>query len=145
MNQISELQNLQALICSANSLFISFPEKIWMMKNLRYIHIRETAFLPSPKTESLVTAMPNLEELSSLSYISCTNEVFSGIPNLKRLTIHHPSVTFNHSPDWLMDMSSLRKLEAIKCYCLPVDCNWHKNLSIKSFVFPTSLKTNSKA
>ncbi|KAK4721204.1 hypothetical protein R3W88_011437 [Solanum pinnatisectum] len=36
---ISELQNLQTLICDGHSLDITLPEKIWMMKNLRYIRL----------------------------------------------------------------------------------------------------------
>ncbi|XP_055802670.1 putative late blight resistance protein homolog R1A-3 [Solanum dulcamara] len=137
---ISELQNLQTLICSGNSSYRTLPENIWMMKKLRYISLsRRATYLPSPRRESILNkhvGMPNLEELSGLCYTSCTKEVFSGIPNLKRLIIHLPFFSFKNFPNyWLMDLSSLRKLEAFK-FC------WDFNLfyPIKSFVLPTSLK-----
>ncbi|KAH0691421.1 hypothetical protein KY289_018779 [Solanum tuberosum] len=127
---ISELQNLQTLICNGYSSDVNLPEKIWMMKNLRHIRLDGPSYLPSPGTESLV----NLEEFSLLCYTSCTNEIFSGIPNLKRLIV---SVRLNkvEFPDWLCDMSRLTKLEAFKfegSHFLPDP--------IKRFVFPTSLR-----
>ncbi|PHT54607.1 hypothetical protein CQW23_09069 [Capsicum baccatum] len=36
LESISELQNLQTLICDRYPAYITLPEKIWMMKNLRY-------------------------------------------------------------------------------------------------------------
>ncbi|XP_006346788.2 putative late blight resistance protein homolog R1A-3 [Solanum tuberosum] len=141
---ISELQNLQTLICSGYSLeSVSLPVEIWTMQYLRYIHLRAATSLPSPRRESilnkhLVTRMPNLEEFSGLSCTSCTNEVFSGIPDLRRLIIQAPLFFDDSLPNGLMDMSILRKLETFKCYYWQhswISCN-----SIKSFVFPTSLK-----
>ncbi|KAG5609084.1 hypothetical protein H5410_020365 [Solanum commersonii] len=131
---ISKLQNLQTLICSGNYFDITLPENIWMMKNLRYIRLKGPSYLPSPRTESLVTGMPNLEELSILCYTSCTNEVSSGIPNLKRLII---SLPFNDTKFLyrLLDMSSLTKLETFKFYGSP-----YLGDPIKKFGFPTSLK-----
>ncbi|WMV24054.1 hypothetical protein MTR67_017439 [Solanum verrucosum] len=82
--------------------------------------------------------MPNLEELFSSCYSSCTNEVFSSIPNLKRLTIRVPLSVGDNIPSQLIDMSSLRKLESIKF-------NWilpFKN-PINIFAFTTSLRTLS--
>ncbi|KAG5592853.1 hypothetical protein H5410_043367 [Solanum commersonii] len=109
---------------------ITLPRKIWMMKNLRYIRLGGATYLPSPRTESLVTGMPNLEELSGICFTSCTNEVFTSIPNLKRLIIHLPFFSFKHFPHSLTDMSSLRKLEAFKFYCwLDSSC---MSISIKS-------------
>jgi len=81
-----------------------------------------------------VTGLPNLEEFSILCYNSCTNEVFSGIPNLKRLIIQAPFNVeeFTHQ---LLDMSRLTKLEAFKLYESPFLGD-----SIKRFGFPTSLR-----
>ncbi|KAK4720453.1 hypothetical protein R3W88_010686 [Solanum pinnatisectum] len=132
---ISELLNLQTLICDGNQLNITLPRKIWMMKNLRYIRLRAASYLPSPRIDkNLVTGMPNLEEFFGLCYSSCTNEVFSSIPNLKRLTIQVP-LWVDNVPYHLLDMSSLRKLEAFKL-------SWAYNFEspIKRFVFPTSLR-----
>ncbi|MCD7464160.1 hypothetical protein HAX54_052220 [Datura stramonium] len=138
---ISELQNLQTLICSGHPFDITLPVKIWTMKNLRYISLGGATYLPSPRRESilnkhLVSGMPNLEELSGLCCASCTNAVFSGIPNLKRLIIYEPFNKRNCLPNRLMDMSSLSKLEAFKCDWKPLS----QYFPIKSSVFPTSLK-----
>ncbi|KAH0678897.1 hypothetical protein KY284_019982 [Solanum tuberosum] len=135
LESISELQNLQTLICDGHSLDITLPEKIWMMKNLRYIRLGGASYLPSPRIDN---KMPNLEELFSICYSSCTNEVFSSIPNLKRLTIRLPLSVGDNIPSQLIDMSSLRKLESIKF-------NWllpFKN-PINIFAFTTSLRTLS--
>ncbi|PHU16914.1 hypothetical protein BC332_12609 [Capsicum chinense] len=106
--------------CSGYHFDITLPGKIWMMKNLRYVHLAEATYSPSPRRESILnkhlvtpTEMPNLEGFFDLSYASCTNEVFSGTPNLKRLII---PVGFNCLPNRLIDMSSLTKLEAFKWY-----------------------------
>ncbi|KAH0756830.1 hypothetical protein KY290_020323 [Solanum tuberosum] len=132
---ISELLNLQTLISDANSLEMTLPRKIWMMKNLRYIRLRDASYLPSPRIDkNLVTGMPNLEEFFGLCYSSCTNEVFSSIPNLKRLTIHAP-LRVDNVPWHLLDMSSSRKLEAFKL-------SWRQRFAwpMKRFGFPTSLR-----
>ncbi|KAH0756837.1 hypothetical protein KY290_020330 [Solanum tuberosum] len=132
---ISELLNLRTLICDGYSLEITLPRKIWMLKNLRYIRLMAPSYLPSPRIDkNLVTGMPNLEEFFGLCYSSCTNEVFSSIPNLKRLTINAP-LRVNNVPYHYLDMSSLRKLEAFKL-------SWRHifAMPIQRFVFPTSLR-----
>ncbi|PHT80829.1 hypothetical protein T459_13844 [Capsicum annuum] len=138
-SSISGLQNLQTLIHDRSFYYrmsCGASVNIWMMKNLRHIHFHRGSYLTGPSRECIqnkygVSGMPNLEELSGLSSTSCKNEVFSGTPNLKRLIVW---VTYS-STDYLIDMSSLKKLEALKCFreCVSKD-------SIKRFDFPTSLK-----
>ncbi|XP_049386258.1 putative late blight resistance protein homolog R1A-10 isoform X1 [Solanum stenotomum] len=133
---ISELLNLQTLICDGHSSEITLPRKIWMLKNLRYIRLGGATYLPSPRIDNnLVTGMPNLEEFYSICYSSCTNEVISSTPNLKRLIIRVPSSILHNIPYRLLDMSSLTKLETFKFY-------WKGYLEdpIKIFVFPKSLR-----
>ncbi|KAM3234861.1 hypothetical protein P3L10_014897 [Capsicum annuum] len=137
LESISELQNLQTLICDRYPAYITLPEKIWMMKNLRYTCLTAATYLPSPRSKCIlnktpVTGMPNLEEFFGLTYASCTNEIFSLIPNLKRLTIHETSGEENIFPDGLINMSSLRKLEAFKFY--------GRRLEDHKFAFATSLR-----
>ncbi|XP_060185336.1 putative late blight resistance protein homolog R1B-14 [Lycium barbarum] len=134
---ISKLQNLQTLIHEGNYNVTTLPREIWMMKNLRHIHLRGACYLPSPGRESILNkhlslGMPNLEEISNICFTSCTNEIFSSIPNLKRLIVHHTPL----SEGWGLDMSMLTKLEALKCFC---DLPWTP-ISIKMFGLPTSLK-----
>ncbi|KAH0756826.1 hypothetical protein KY290_020319 [Solanum tuberosum] len=133
---ISELLNLQTLICDGHSSETTLPRKIWMLKNLRYIRLGEATYLPSPRIDNnLVTGMPNLEEFYGICYSSCTNEFISSTPNLKRLIIRVPSSILHNIPYRLLDMSSLTKLETFKFY-------WKSNLEnpIKIFVFPKSLR-----
>ncbi|XP_016454932.1 putative late blight resistance protein homolog R1A-10 [Nicotiana tabacum] len=142
---ISELHNLQTLIYEGQDYkHTTLPGKIWMMNNLRHIHLSRACYLPSPRRESilnkyLVIGMPNLEELSNLCFTSCTNENFSIIPNLKRLIVHHiGSSRRKNRANHLIDMSSLTKLKALKCVS---NASWSwRSTSIKRFVFPTSLK-----
>ncbi|XP_049361347.1 putative late blight resistance protein homolog R1A-10 [Solanum verrucosum] len=136
---IAELHNLQTLIYEREYGYTTLPEKIWMMKNLRCIHIREACYLPSPGRKSilnkhLVIGMPNVEELYNLSLTSCTNEVFSNIPNVKRLIIQYKtSFRTGDRANRLIDMSSLTKLEALKCV---INLSW----CVRTLSFPTSLK-----
>ncbi|XP_059281095.1 LOW QUALITY PROTEIN: putative late blight resistance protein homolog R1A-10 [Lycium ferocissimum] len=137
---ISELQNLQTLIYEGQHDHTTLPGKIWMMKNLRHIHTRDTCYLPSPRRKSisnkhLVIGMPNIEKLSNLCFTSCTNEIFSLIPNLRRLIVHHKGGRANR----LIDMSILKKLEAFK---FVIDAFWSSPppISIKQSVLPASIK-----
>ncbi|KAH0692107.1 hypothetical protein KY285_019204 [Solanum tuberosum] len=133
---ISQLLNLQTLICDGHSSGTTLPRKIWMLKNLRYIRLGGATYLPSPRIyKNLVTGMPNLEEFYSICYSSCTNEVISSTPNLKRLIIRVPSSIRHKIPYRLLDMSSLTKLETFKFY-------WKGSWKdpIKIFVFPKSLR-----
>ncbi|KAM3324796.1 hypothetical protein P3S67_005948 [Capsicum chacoense] len=118
---------------------------IWTMKNLRHIHMTRACYLPSPGRKSivkqhLVIGMPSLVQLSNLYFTSCTNEILSNIPNLRRLIVHHNDDLSKKS--WInrpIDMSSLTKLEALKCVSNAF-LSWTSPISIKGYFFPASLK-----
>ncbi|KAK6796445.1 hypothetical protein RDI58_004146 [Solanum bulbocastanum] len=134
---ISKLQNLQTLIqheqCGS---YITIPGTIWLMKNLRHVYLGSPSYLPSPRISELeIGILPNLEELSGLCSFSCTNDVFKSIPNLKRLMVRVSYSKEDVMTKRLIDMSSLTKLEALKCFR-----NAWKGISIRRFSFPTSLK-----
>ncbi|XP_019223696.1 PREDICTED: putative late blight resistance protein homolog R1A-10 [Nicotiana attenuata] len=150
---ITELQNLQTLINHGerDKLVITSPGNIWVMNNLRHIHMGGPIDLvrESILDQHLAIGMPNLEELSGLCSLSCTSEVFSRIPNLKRLVIYEISSRREGMANRLIDMSNLTKLVALKCweYDVPKPISIQerrydipKPISIKMFVFPTSLK-----
>ncbi|WMV22777.1 hypothetical protein MTR67_016162 [Solanum verrucosum] len=133
---ISELLNLQTLIFDGHSSETTLPREVWMLKNLRYIRLEGATYLPSPRIDNnLVTGMPNLEELYGICYSSCTNEVISSTPNLKRLIIRVHFSILDNIPDRPLDMFSLTILETFKFY-------WIMYLEdpIKIFVFPESLR-----
>ncbi|KAM3304222.1 hypothetical protein P3S67_015254 [Capsicum chacoense] len=145
---MSTLRNLQTLVIPVDGYNnISLPGKIWMMKKLRHIHVGGAYYFPSPRRERirnkhLPIGLPNLVELSAPYYSNCTNEVFSAIPNLKKLNIHVSCIRMVDLLDnRLINMSSLRKLEALKCFSNGKFSNFYwQPLSTKRFVFPTSLK-----
>ncbi|MCD7463476.1 hypothetical protein HAX54_050695 [Datura stramonium] len=149
---ISELQNLQTLIyrqLKMHEKTAILPGKIWTITNLRHIHLEKSSYLSSPKSITRISRkkmdpaleMSNLEEFSTLCFSSCTSEVFTGLPNLRRLNIREtPSESIRkYMGECLIDMSTLGKLEALKCFYIPQSKHSHPN-SIKRFVFPTSLK-----
>ncbi|PHT71560.1 hypothetical protein T459_26664 [Capsicum annuum] len=139
---ISELQNLQTLIYERSYNHATLPEKAWTMKNLRHIHIRKACYLPSPGRKSILykpLGMPNLVELSNLYFTSCTNEILSSIPNLKRLIAHHNDVPKKSWVNRPVDMSRLTKLETLKCVSNAF-LSWTPPISIKESFFPASLK-----
>ncbi|MCD7473467.1 hypothetical protein HAX54_015343 [Datura stramonium] len=144
---ISKLQHLQTLIYKQKNYFektIYLPRDLWKMTNLKHIRLNERSNLSSlvstirfeRRNDDLMLGMPNLEEFSTLCFSSCTNEVFSGIPNLKRLSIGQTS----HEAflDSLIDLSCLCKLEALKCafYKIPYS---RGSISIRRLVFPACL------
>ncbi|KAH0716970.1 hypothetical protein KY290_013536 [Solanum tuberosum] len=134
---ISKLQNLQTLIqheqCGS---YITVPGTIWLMNNLRHVYLGSPSYLPSPRISELeIGILPNLEELSGLCSFSCTNDVFKSIPNLKRLMVRVSCSKEDVMTKRLIDMSSLTKLEALKCFR-----NAWEAISIRRFSFPTSLK-----
>lgn len=148
---ISKLQHLQTLIYKQKNYFkktIYLPRDLWKMTNLRHVCLKESSNLSSPvstirferRNEDLLLGMLNLEEFSTLSFSSCTNEVFSGIPNVKRLSISQTShETCFRMDEYLLDLSCLSKLEALKCTYYEDEC-FSKSISIERYVFPTYLK-----
>ncbi|XP_015164736.1 putative late blight resistance protein homolog R1B-14 [Solanum tuberosum] len=132
---ILKLRNLQTLIFESQHEYTPvLPENIWMMRNLRHLHVRKACTLLLPSRNSIL----NLEELSNLCFSCCTNEIFSGIPDLKRLIVHH-RYSSAFSVNDITDMSSLTKLEALKCVS---EYFWFSTppISIKQSFFPKSLK-----
>nr|XP_016450395.1 PREDICTED: putative late blight resistance protein homolog R1A-10 [Nicotiana tabacum] len=125
--------------------FRTFPLEITKLFHLRYLQVFFSGDIPESISElqnlqTLINhggkGMPNLEELSGLCSLSCTTEVFSRIPNLKRLVVYEISSRREGMANRLIDMSNLTKLVTLKCWEYDVP----KPISIKMFVFPTSLK-----
>ncbi|KAF3632332.1 putative deacetylvindoline O-acetyltransferase-like [Capsicum annuum] len=142
---MAALQNLQTLVMDGFNIIL--PGKIWMTKKLRHIHVGGYYSFPSRRRETirnihLPIDLPNLVELSRPYYSNCTNEVFSAIPNLKRLNVYVSCMRKKYRLDnHLIDMSSLRKLKALKCFSNGMYQHFYwQPLSMKRFVFPLSLK-----
>nr|XP_009786264.1 PREDICTED: putative late blight resistance protein homolog R1A-10 isoform X2 [Nicotiana sylvestris] len=115
---VSELYNLQTLIFHHQRLYTSrVPETIWQIEHLRHLHV--TGFFSFPITSREVKPgfkLQNLERLSCLCLSSCTSELFSAIPNLKRLKVHGDweECEGRKMSQYLNSLSCLKELEMFK-------------------------------
>nr|XP_016483410.1 PREDICTED: putative late blight resistance protein homolog R1A-10 [Nicotiana tabacum] len=134
---VSKLYNLQTFIFRHEALKPpTIPETIWEMKHLRHLQVVKRVFsLAIPKSGF---KLENLEGLSCLNLSSCTYEMFSAIPNLKRLKIHgnwsecKRDKIYQH----LDSLSCLKELEILK---FKYQGRYRPQLPRK-FSLPTSLK-----
>ncbi|KAH0666467.1 hypothetical protein KY285_027673 [Solanum tuberosum] len=109
---VSELYNLQTFILGyevAGLLPPTIPVEIWQMRNLRHLHIGDFFSFPIPISNKL----QNLQELSCLALTSCTSELFSAIPNLKKLEIVG-NYLMEMKRERLNSLSCLKELEILK-------------------------------
>ncbi|XP_009764014.1 putative late blight resistance protein homolog R1A-10 isoform X2 [Nicotiana tabacum] len=85
---VSKLYNLHTFIFRHEGLKPpTIPETIWKMKHLRHLHVVKRVFSLAIPIKSGFK-LENLEGLSCLNLSNCTYELFSAIPNLKRLKIY---------------------------------------------------------
>ncbi|XP_060170441.1 putative late blight resistance protein homolog R1A-10 [Lycium barbarum] len=137
---VSELYNLQTLIFNyRGDKSPTIPAALWEMKHLKHIHISNffSFQIPSSKVQSGFK-LQHLEEISCLCLSCSTSELFSAIPNLKRLKIcgNWRECEREEISHCLKNISCLDKLEILKVICHginqpPVPCK---------YVLPTSLK-----
>ncbi|MCD7461928.1 hypothetical protein HAX54_047395 [Datura stramonium] len=137
---VSKLYNLQTLIfgCRGDKS-PTIPAAIWEMKHLRHLEVSNTfSFqIPSIKVQAGFKQQ-NLEELYCLCLSSATSELFSAIPNLKRLKIrgNWRECEREKISRHLNNISCLNKLEILKLICYGIN-----QPSIPSkYVLPTTLK-----
>ncbi|KAI3472115.1 hypothetical protein Pfo_029603 [Paulownia fortunei] len=88
---VCKLWNLQTLINRAFTTMQVFPREIWMMPHLRHLIFEFGTNFPQAPRERIdginYCMMPSLQTLSYITYSSCTREVLTGVPNLKKLGI----------------------------------------------------------
>ncbi|XP_033509885.1 putative late blight resistance protein homolog R1A-10 [Nicotiana tomentosiformis] len=132
-SSVSELYNLQTLIFGQYS---GLPVEIWKMKILRHLEVKRISYfcVPSSK-EGSSFKLQNLEQLSYLNISCCTEKLFSGIPNLKRLKIYGDKG--NMTSEKLNSLSCLNKLETLKITCYR---GYYERPPQSKFALPTSLK-----
>lgn len=130
---VSKLYNLQTFILGygvAGLLPPTIPEGIWQMRNLRHLHIGDFFSFPIPSNK-----LQNLQELSRLALSSCTCELFSAIPNLKKLKIIG-NYLMEMKRERLNSLSCLEKLEILKYR----DDGIQPSQIPSKYVLPASLK-----
>ncbi|KAH0749425.1 hypothetical protein KY290_028657 [Solanum tuberosum] len=130
---VSKLYNLQTFILGygvAGLLPPTIPAGIWQMSNLRHLHIGDFFSFPIPSNK-----LQNLQELSRLALTSCTSELFSAIPNLKKLKIIG-NYLMEMKRERLNSLSCLKKLEILKYR----DDGIQPSQIPSKYVLPASLK-----
>ncbi|XP_019239691.1 PREDICTED: putative late blight resistance protein homolog R1B-12 [Nicotiana attenuata] len=122
---VSQLYHLQTLVLQQPELFYMYktlilPREIWNMTQLRRLRLLSGNYLSKPKrtdegATDNVLGLRNLEELSHLCLASCTEEVFSCIPNIRKLSIL--DAASDDASEYLKNLVHLEKLETLKCVC----------------------------
>ncbi|KAH0769467.1 hypothetical protein KY290_013448 [Solanum tuberosum] len=139
--EICRLWNLQTFIVRGYTpLYITFPEKIWGLMQLRYLKLHKF-HLPNQPSVSVDKArhmsFSNIQSISYLSPLCCTKEVLSGIQNVKKIGFNgdqddyesfQKSGHFNN----LVILQQLETLSVRKMY------NWSS--VIYPVTFPATLK-----
>ncbi|KAL3510387.1 hypothetical protein ACH5RR_029788 [Cinchona calisaya] len=120
---ISKLQNLQTLILDASFKTSTFQKEIWNLPKLRHIHSKAGCYLPDPpKADSereISLILQNLQTISRLSLSSCTENVFTSIPNLTKLCINETKHDYHSRAElsiFLTNLASLQQLEKLKIH-----------------------------
>ncbi|XP_009601833.1 putative late blight resistance protein homolog R1B-14 [Nicotiana tomentosiformis] len=122
---VSQLYNLQTLVFQQPELYYMYktlilPREIWNMTQLRRLRLLSGNYLSKPKrtdegATDTVLGLRNLEELSHLCFASCTAEVFSCLPNIRKLGIL--DAASDDASEYLKNLVLLGKLETLKCVC----------------------------
>ncbi|CAN4110371.1 unnamed protein product [Withania somnifera] len=125
---VSQLYNLQTLVFQQPELYymnktLMLPREIWNMTQLRRLRLLSGNYLSKPKRSARkdegatddVVGLSNLEELSHLCFASCTEEVFSCLPNIRKLSIL--DAASDDASEYLKNLVHLEKLETLKCVC----------------------------
>ncbi|PHU06615.1 hypothetical protein BC332_23104 [Capsicum chinense] len=108
----------------------TIPATIWRMKHLRLLHVTGDDLHPSyfsfpiPSREVIISGfkLEHLEALSCICLSSSTSELFSAIPNLKKLKIHEEDLTIYEGEKMsqrLNSLSCLKQLDTLKFRMLP--------------------------
>ncbi|KAL0342835.1 UNVERIFIED_CONTAM: putative late blight resistance proteinR1B-16 [Sesamum calycinum] len=112
---IAELWNLQTLVYH-NWTFGKcpvFPVEIWMMPKLRHLCMTPCR-LPVPQNVQMLV-LGNLQTLSEVRNLRCSDDIFKRIPNLKELGISYEvSPSVNWSKYKLEALVNLHQLETLK-------------------------------
>ncbi|KAI3459048.1 hypothetical protein Pfo_015711 [Paulownia fortunei] len=129
---ISNLQNLQILIIHSDIVFL--PLEIWRLPQLRHL-FTSSGHLPNPEKGS-TSALENLQTLSAVTNLICSERILNMIPNLKKLGIIY-SGNENDEDYHLNNLVYLHQLEKLK---LSMYAGYHFRLSYINLAFPRRLK-----
>ncbi|KAK4437251.1 putative late blight resistance proteinR1B-16 [Sesamum alatum] len=141
-SSISQLRHLQTLIVeSSTSTPVLLPTEIWEMPQLRHLKFSSVCLPDPPVSQSSRQDSCVLENLQTLSYVinlRCTEEVVRRIPNLKKLRLFCEDAS-TYGAEWsyycLNNLVHLQKLESLMLTCVA-----NAKISPGELDFPHSLK-----
>ncbi|KAL3510696.1 hypothetical protein ACH5RR_030097 [Cinchona calisaya] len=123
----SRLRNLQTLVihgpwpCRESGSSPTLLLEYWSMPSLRHLHTTVASHLKNLSTVQENLPIPfasdNLQTLSTIRFSSCTKEVFTVMPHLKKLGIceTNEDYTTDRSSDLLNHLVYLQELETLEC------------------------------
>ncbi|KAI3473828.1 hypothetical protein Pfo_030981 [Paulownia fortunei] len=128
---ISKLKNLQTLIIYR--FMVPLPVEIWRMPQLR--HLIFFSFHPLPNPEGAIVALANLQTLSAVTNLICTEKILKMIPNLRKLGIYY----FGYKDDQEYHLDNLVHLHQLEKLKLKISGSFGFRGKL-SPVFPRTLK-----
>ncbi|MCD7452707.1 hypothetical protein HAX54_017831 [Datura stramonium] len=141
---VGELWNIQTLIVNTQQINLDIQADIWNMPRLRHLHTNTSAKLPTPvapKTSKFTLVNQSLQTLSTIAPESCTEDVLSRAPNLKKLGIRGKIAMLleQNKSELFNNVKKLQFLENLKL--INVDQTDQKQLRLPpAYLFPTKLR-----
>ncbi|XP_027111907.1 putative late blight resistance protein homolog R1A-3 [Coffea arabica] len=118
---MSQLRNLQTILIRGPWESPILSLEYWSMPSLRHFHCSVVSHLKKPtigrKSFDRLFAPEYLLSLSTISFSSCTREVFNSMPQLKKLGICETEKDYitGVSSECLANLHLLCKLDTLKC------------------------------
>ncbi|KAL0417102.1 UNVERIFIED_CONTAM: putative late blight resistance proteinR1B-16 [Sesamum latifolium] len=124
-SSISQLRHLQTLIVESSTFTpVLLPTEIWEMPQLRHLKFSSVCLPDPPVAQSSKQDSCVLENLQTLSYVKnlrCTEEIMKRIPNLKKLRLFCEDAS-TYGAEWsyycLNNLVHLQKLESLMLTCV---------------------------
>ncbi|KAJ8573375.1 hypothetical protein K7X08_009886 [Anisodus acutangulus] len=141
---VGGLWNVQTLIVNTQQINLDIQADIWNMPRLRHLHTNTSAKLPTPvapKTSKFTLVNQSLQTLSAIAPESCTEDVLSRAPNLKKLGIRG-EIAKLLEPKKFELFNNVKKLQCLEnMKLINVDQTDQKQLRLSpAYIFPTKLR-----
>nr|GMD18409.1 putative late blight resistance protein homolog R1B-14 [Ipomoea batatas] len=145
------LRHLQTLVRHCHEATLILPVQIWKMKRLRHLYFKKSCRLQIPPNmrwfldsthllrfdEENHLCMPKLQTLSNLSFGSCSEEILTRIPNLKKLGLREDEGERLSDEQLLYCLNNLKVL----CGLVTLKCFFTKQRPLPMpDAFPPNLK-----
>ncbi|KAK4379464.1 hypothetical protein RND71_001326 [Anisodus tanguticus] len=141
---VGGLWNVRTLIVNTQQINLDIQADIWNMPRLRHLHTNTSAKLPTPvapKTRKFTLVNQSLQTLSTIAPESCTEDVLSRAPNLKKLGIRG-EIAKLLEPKKFELFNNVKKLQCLEnMKLINVDQTDQKQLRLPpAYIFLTKLR-----